>query len=58
MIRSIYELTHAELQQVARDQADAGERCSHGYAPNSPQAVSYELAYLERRMELAPGVMA
>lgn len=51
-IRSIYVLTHDEIRQMARDQADAGEPMAHGFEAGSAQAVSFEHAYQGRRAEL------
>lgn len=57
-VRSIFVLTLAEIREHAHAQADAGEQCAHGYEPGSPQAIAFERAYLERRVELEPGVAA
>lgn len=51
-ILSIYVLTREQLLQHARQQADAGELCSHGYEAGSTQACTWERAYHERRREL------
>lgn len=55
-VRSIYLLTLAEIRQCAREQADAGEPCLHGFEPTSPQALAFERAHLERVRELEPAV--
>ncbi len=51
-VRSIYVLTHEEIVQAAREQADAGEPCSHGFEPGSTQAITYERHYVARQAEL------
>lgn len=51
-IRPFEALSISELRLVARDQADAGEPCVHGFPHGSSQAIAYERAYQERRREL------
>lgn len=51
-IRSLYSLVREEIVAMARQQADNGERMEHHYELGSPQAVTFEHAYLARRREL------
>lgn len=51
-IRSIHALTHDAIVQLAREQAESGEPCSHGYEVGSTQAITWEHQYLARRREL------
>ena len=52
MIRSIYTLNHDEIVQMAREQAESGDPCSHGYELGSTQAITFENHYLARNVEL------
>lgn len=51
-IRSIFILTREQIVLHARQQAEAGERCVHGYENGSAQAWTWEHAYAERRREI------
>lgn len=51
-VRSITVLTIEEIRLHAREQADSGEPCQHGYEPGSAQAWAWERAYTARRIEL------
>lgn len=51
-IRRIETLSDHELKLLARDQADAGEHCVHGFEPGSAQAELFERAHRERLEEL------
>lgn len=51
-IRALESLSQHEIRLVARDQADAGEECMHGFDAGSTQAASFEQAYQERKREL------
>ena len=53
-VRSIESLTTDEIKLIARDQADAGEPCTHFFEPGSVKAAIFERAYLEREMQLNP----
>lgn len=51
-IRSIFLLRREEIVREARQQAEAGEPCEHGFDPGSAQACMWERNYHERRREL------
>lgn len=50
-IRSYDALGHDEIVRLARQQADSGEPCGHGYAIGSTQACTWERAYVARQIE-------
>lgn len=52
-VHSIYLLRREEIVQLARQQAESGEPCAHGFAPGSAQACTWERNYHERARELA-----
>lgn len=49
---SIFVLTREQILLHARQQADAGEPCAHGYEPGTAHACTWERAYVERKREL------
>jgi hypothetical protein len=51
-VRSIYLLTHAEIVELARRRAEAGDAMAHGFQPGSAQAVTFETHYQRRLAEL------
>lgn len=51
-VRPIDALGLDEIRLIARDLADSGEPMQHGFEPGTSKAVSFELAYQERRREL------
>ena len=51
-VLSIYVLTREQIVQAARQQADAGEPCNHGFEPGSTHACTWERTYHERLREV------
>ena len=51
-IRSIESLTLDEIRFIARDQADAGEPCLHGFEVGTTKALHFEHCYHQRQLEL------
>lgn len=53
-VRPIHSLSLDEIRAVARDLAEAGEQCHHGFAPATTQAIAFERSYIDRQRELQP----
>lgn len=51
-IVSIFLLKREEIMREARQQAESGEPCQHGFEIGSAQACTWERAWNERKREL------
>lgn len=51
-VRSIDTLSHDEIVLMARQQAEAGEPCAHGFKPGSVMAATFERNHAARAAEL------
>jgi hypothetical protein len=51
-IRTFDALTTEEIVRLARQQADSGEACAHGFEVGTTEACAWERAYVGRRIEL------
>lgn len=52
MIRAFRDLDREEIVRLAREQADSGEPCAHGFDIGSTEACTWERTYTERLREL------
>lgn len=52
MIRAFRDLDREEIVRLAREQADSGESCAHGFEIGTTEACTWERVYHARAREL------